>query len=90
MCDPCKALEKKINRKIERKQRGSQTPAKDKAPLAACGPEKLRATVNASRLKCKELGKKNQPSSVPNRKTFSWGERILRERYFEDNERTEP
>ena len=46
MCDPCKALEKKINRKIERKQRGSQTPANDKAPLAACGPEKLRATVN--------------------------------------------
>ena len=37
------------------KSRSAAITAKDKAPLAACGPEKLRATVQATRLENKEL-----------------------------------
>ena len=35
--------------------KASAEPAKSKDSLAACGTEKLRATVQATRLKCKEL-----------------------------------
>ena len=37
------------------KKRTKASPAKSKASLAACGPEKLRATVKASRIECKML-----------------------------------
>ena len=33
----------------------SSVPAKSKASLSACGPDKLRATVKATRLQCKQL-----------------------------------
>ena len=33
----------------------SSVPAKSKASLSACGPDKLRATVKATRLECKQL-----------------------------------
>ena len=52
-CDPCKTVEKQL-RKVAKK-RAKASPAKSKAPLAACGPGKLRATVVATRLKCKQL-----------------------------------
>ena len=43
-------------RKAEtRKRKVSSVPAKSKASLAACGPEKLVATVKASRLQNKQL-----------------------------------
>lgn len=45
-------------------------PGKDKAPLAACGPEKLRATVKASRLKCMELETKVSHLQSQIEKTF--------------------
>ena len=45
-CDPCKTVEKQL-RKVAKK-RAKASPAKSKAPLAACGPGKLRATVVAS------------------------------------------
>ena len=38
-----------------RKSKVSTAPAKPKAPLSACGSEKLIATVKASRLACKQL-----------------------------------
>ena len=50
MCDPCEALEKKIDGQTARKRRHSSTTAKDKAPLAACSAEKLRVT--ATRRRC--------------------------------------
>ena len=34
---------------------GQTSPVKSKAPLSACGPDKLRATVVAGRSKCKLL-----------------------------------
>jgi hypothetical protein len=34
--------------------------AKPKVPLAACGPEKLRATLKATQLECKELKRRLQ------------------------------
>ena len=42
--------------RAERKTSGaSSAPAKSKASLSACGPEKLRATVIEARLMCKTL-----------------------------------
>ena len=55
ICEMCHELQKKILKQHGRKQRQDQAPAKDKAPLAACGAEKLRATVRAQRLHCKDL-----------------------------------
>ena len=52
-CDPCKTIEKQL-RKVAKK-RAKASSAKSNAPLAACGPGKLRATVVATRLKCKQL-----------------------------------
>ncbi len=46
LCNPCSKAAKK---------RTKASPAKSKASLAACGPEKLRATVKATRLECKIL-----------------------------------
>ena len=49
----CSKTSKQL-RKVAKK-RTKASPAKSKASLAACGPEKLRATVKASRLECKML-----------------------------------
>ena len=54
-CKPCFSALKAINRSNKQKSRSAAIPAKDKAPLAACGPEKLRATVQVTRLENKEL-----------------------------------
>ncbi len=58
ICKTCQKLQKQINQQQTRKERKSCAPAKDKAPLAACSAEKLRATVVADRLRCKELEKR--------------------------------
>ena len=57
ICDPCKKLQKNILVQQNRKKRSSSAPAKAKAkaPLTACSSEKLRATVVATRLECKQL-----------------------------------
>ena len=52
-CDPCNKVSKQLNKK--KKSKGKTSPAKSKAPLSACGPEKLRATVVATRLQNKML-----------------------------------
>ena len=54
-CKPCSSALTKIKKARRRKSRASRLPAKPKALLAACGPEKLRATLKATRLECKEL-----------------------------------
>lgn len=54
-CKPCSSAVTKIKKASRRKSRSSKLPAKPKAPLAACRPEKLRATLKATRLECKEL-----------------------------------
>ncbi len=54
-CKPCSSALTAIHRSNKQKSRSAAIPAKDKAPLAACGPEKLRATVQATRLENKEL-----------------------------------
>ncbi len=51
--DPCNKVSKQLNKK--KKSKGKTSPAKSKAPLSACGPEKLRATVVATRLQNKML-----------------------------------
>ncbi len=58
ICKTCQKLQKQINQQQTRKERKSCAPAKDKASLAACSAEKLRATVEADRLRCKELEKR--------------------------------
>ena len=55
ICEMCHKLQKKIAKQQGRKERKDKAPARDKAPLAACGAEKLRATVIAQRLHCKDL-----------------------------------
>ena len=55
ICDQCKKLKKNILVQQNRKKGSSSVPAKSKAPLAACSSEKLRATVVAKRLECKQL-----------------------------------
>ena len=54
-CQPCATAFNSVNRAVRRKSKASAKPAKSKASLAACGTEKLRATVQATRLECKEL-----------------------------------
>ena len=55
LCDPCSVTTKNLKKAAKRKSKVSSTPAKRKAPLTALGPEKLVATVKASRLACKQL-----------------------------------
>ncbi len=54
-CSPCSTVLNAIKKASKRKTRASEAPAKPKAPLALCGPEKLRATLKATRLECKDL-----------------------------------
>mgnify|MGYP002803457648 FL=1 len=54
-CQPCATAFNAINRAVRRKSKASAEPAKSKASLAACGAEKLRATVQATRVERKEL-----------------------------------
>ena len=44
-CQPCATAFNAIKRTVRRKSKASAEPAKSKASLAACGAEKLRATV---------------------------------------------
>ena len=52
-CDQCNKINKELKKK--KKSKAKTSPAKSKAPLSACGPEKLRATVIATRLRNKML-----------------------------------
>ena len=54
-CQPCATAFNAVNRVVKRESKASAEPAKSKASLAACGAEKLRATVQATRLECKQL-----------------------------------
>jgi hypothetical protein len=54
-CRPCSSARSMLERAERKKSRASSTPARSKASLSACGPEKLRATVIETRLKCKTL-----------------------------------
>ena len=54
-CGPCTRVRRSLDRGERRKSRASSTPARSKASLSACGPEKLRATVIETRLQCKTL-----------------------------------
>ena len=58
ICDPSKKLQRNIVVQQNRKKHSTSAPAKDKAPLAACSAEKLRATVVEKRLECKQLKNK--------------------------------
>ena len=53
LCNPCSKASKQLKKTTKKRTKAS--PAKSKAPLAACGPEKLWATVKATRLECKML-----------------------------------
>ena len=59
-CKPCRSANTAIKKASRRKSRASEAPAKDKAPLTACGPAKLRATVRTERLHSKELEERLQ------------------------------
>ena len=54
-CKPCLKAAQAIKKSTRRKTQSLSAPAKKKAPLAACGADKLRATVKAQRLECKQL-----------------------------------
>ena len=54
-CKTCVSAFNAIKRAAKLKTKASSTPAKPKASLAACGPEKLWATVVSSRLQIKDL-----------------------------------
>ena len=53
LCNSCSKTSKQLSKVAKKRTKAS--PAKSKASLAACGPEKLRATVKASRIECKML-----------------------------------
>ena len=55
VCSPCSSASYSLKRAERKKTKASSTPAKRKASLAACGQEKLRATVKETRLQCKNL-----------------------------------
>ena len=54
-CGPCTSTRHTLDQAERKKSRASSAPAKSKASLSACGPEKLRATVIQTRLKNKSL-----------------------------------
>jgi hypothetical protein len=54
-CKPCSTTTSTLKKSEARKRKVSSVPAKSTASLAACGPEKLVATVKASRIQCKQL-----------------------------------
>ena len=49
-----------VKRVVRAKSKSSSAPAKPRAPLAACGPEKLRATVVSLRLQMKDMDNRLQ------------------------------
>ena len=55
MCKACASASNAVNRAARKKSKASATPAKPKASLTACGPEKLLATVKSTRLQVKDL-----------------------------------
>ena len=55
LCKPCSDSLKVVTKASKQKSRSASIPPKAKAPLSACGPEKLRATVQATRLQNKQL-----------------------------------
>ncbi len=55
ICKPCASASSAVRRAARKKSKASATPAKPKASLTACGPEKLRATVISTRLQVKDL-----------------------------------
>ena len=55
LCKPCAIASNSVKRAARKKTKSSATPAKPKASLAMCGPEKLRATVKSTRLQVKDL-----------------------------------
>ncbi len=54
-CCPCSSARSMLERAERKKSKASSTLARSKASLNACRPEKLRATVIETRLKCKTL-----------------------------------
>ena len=54
-CQPCVTVINGIKRTLRKKSKASATPAKCKPSLAPLGPEKLRATVQTTRLQFKLL-----------------------------------
>ena len=55
ICKPCMSALNAVKRVVRAKSKSSSAPAKPRATLAACGPEKLRATVASSRLQMKDM-----------------------------------
>ncbi len=51
----CSSALTAINKSSRKKSKSAAIPAKSKAPLSACGQEKLRVTVEATRLENKQL-----------------------------------
>ena len=54
MCKACTSASNAVKRSARKKSKASATPAKPKASLTACGPEKLQATVKSTRLQVKD------------------------------------
>ena len=55
LCKPCASACNTVKRAARKKSKAAATPAKPKASLTACEPEKLRATVKSTRLQVKDL-----------------------------------
>ena len=55
ICKSCASASSAVRRAARKKSKAFATPAKPKASLTACGPEKLRATVISTRLQVKDL-----------------------------------
>ena len=55
LCNPCASASNTMKRAARKKSKASAIPAKPKASLASCGPDKLRATVKSMRLQVKDL-----------------------------------
>ena len=55
LCKLCSSALTAINKSSRKKSKSAAIPAKSKAPLSACGQEKLRVTVEATRLENKQL-----------------------------------
>ena len=58
LCKLCSSALTAINKSSRKKSKSAAIPAKSKAPLSACGQEKLRVTVEATRLENKQLNER--------------------------------
>ncbi|XP_066925034.1 uncharacterized protein [Clytia hemisphaerica] len=68
-CEVCSSFDKSIEKSEQARSRRILEPAKDKAPVSLTSPDRLRLTLQAKRLTCKQLEQRIQEMNLALRKS---------------------